>query len=716
MRALHNAIINNDTMPDVGSILSESLPSQAHSDLLHAAAMREAQMAQSGSPSNFDDSLLGAATHAIAALPDTVAAKVASLLHSNDPHHVAAGVKFLDETARERQQRMEEDALGAVSVDPEQLKRTARNLVSLDAPQDEDIGTTATDIGLGFVPGIGTAQAYRDFERARREGSGLGMAMAGIGMIPEAGGLLKVAEKSGEGIANLAKKYKIARGKYVPSTKAGLSPYVGEETDIARSMMSVPAYKKKVPVSELNAALENRARLRAEPAVTPGPSASEQQWADWGAKYGVNMTRAPDVPLGVQDIKTGKDIAIPGGFEGKFTIPDLFAIKANNFDPSSLTREQHNDLMKKFMRTHQVENPDAVDTFNALNFALLSPNAPLTPNEFLQSRFRVQSLDDLNALAGRAGETGLSSKLSKESGVGAAASGGMGVKGTALLGQQADLAKLVLQKPEMFKPYEGETLRDVTLRVMNQVPGLSQKTASLGVPWLDLAKGNTSAVDLHMIRNNWDRLLEDPEVGDAFVQRMGKKLKVKSTPDAIREAAAANPVKVEKAVIGVIGAPSSAVYRAKKTGELLGGARPQLSPEKLAYEPKQATDFGKFYQRIVDYVDESRGANPELPLFPEQWRLWDKYRGRVEPHEFAHPDYKKLPKQSFTEMQNALTAHKKAGYMKSAKQGEATPSMSESDWRKLYYGKADPLLLGGLGITGGLGALGYKYLNNNDEE
>lgn len=219
MRALHNSIVSNDAMPDVGHILDRHLPSQAHKDLLQSAAMREAQMSNEMGGSSFDDSLLSDASHVVQSLPEHTAAKVSSLLSSDDPHHVAAGVKFLQETARERQQRMEEDAMGAVSVDPSQLKRTVRSLVSLDAPKDEDIGTTVTDIGLGFVPGIGSAQAYRDFERARREGSGLGMAMAGIGMIPEAGGIIKVAEKSGEGLTDLARKYLDIDPRFEPRIK-----------------------------------------------------------------------------------------------------------------------------------------------------------------------------------------------------------------------------------------------------------------------------------------------------------------------------------------------------------------------------------------------------------------------------------------------------------------------------------------------------------------
>jgi hypothetical protein len=116
----------------------------------------------------------------------------------------------------------------------------------------------------------------------------------------------------------------------------------------------------------------------------------------------------------------------------------------------------------------------------------------------------------------------------------------------------------------------------------------------------------------------------------------------------------------------------------------------------LAYEPKQFQDFNPFYKRVVDYVDESRGPNPSIELFPEQWRKWDVYRQRLEPHEFAHPDYRLLPRQSWTEMQDALTAHKKAGYTQAN-----NPVMAPSDWRELYYGRATPAaMLGTAGLAG----------------
>lgn len=483
--------------------------------------------------------------------------------------------------------------------------------------------------------------------------------------------------------------------------------------------------KRGVEQKGILAALRQRKKYRSEPNTTPGADASDAEWAAWGDLHGVNMTRTPGVGIGIKD-QLGKDIMIPGGFEGRFTIPDLFEMKANNFDPNLLPKELHDKLMQKFVRTHNIEAPDEVDIFNRLIFAQLSPNAPLLPNEFLAQRFRVRDIDELRKLAARGEEKGLANKLIKESGVGGAYGGGMGVKGTADLSNMSELAQLVLARPDMFKAGPGETLRDVTMRVMNQVKGLGPKTASLGVPWLDLLRANTSAVDLHMIRNNFNRLLNDPEVGPAFTERMAKKLKVENTPEAVqaaldaedaaREAAEAAGKKIkpkaEKAAIDIVGGSSrTKVYRDAKTGELNPEVPASLAPDRLAKEPESAQDFNEFYQRIVDYVDESRGQDPLLELFPEQWRLWDRYRKRVEPHEFAHPDFRKLPRQSWSEMQAALQANKDAGFVgEGAQRAEARGP----DWRKLYYGKADPALLAAL-AGGGAAAAAAPVLMNNDK-
>jgi hypothetical protein len=494
-------------------------------------------------------------------------------------------------------------------------------------------------------------------------------------------------------------------GDTIPRSTKNVQEVVGDEKDIARSLLTDPTYKQlgQIPIEDIDAALSARKRYRSEPAKTPGKNASEQDWAKWGEAHGVNMTRTPDVSLGITDLTSKREVKIPGGLEGTFTIPDLFHMKAQNINPASLPKDVHDQLMKKFIRTHNIENPDEVDIFNRLNFALLSPNAPLTPNEFLAQRARLVNKEELEALASRVGEQNLAQTAGEQLGVGAAGRGGMGVAGTANLGNQATLAKLILEKPEMFKIQPGETMRDVTMRVMNQVPGLGPKTASLGTPWLDLNKANTSAVDLHMIRNSYKRMLDDPEVGEAFRERMGSLLKTEPTTEAILNV---DPKKVEDAAIGIIGGTDlSRMYRLK-TGEL-NKIPASSTPDKLAYEPKSFREFNPFYNKVVDYVDESRGANPVIELFPEQWRKWDIYRQRIEPHEFAHPDFRKLPRQSWSEMADSLSAHKEAGYTQAN-----DPVMKDSDWRKLYYGRVSPEALLPLGAASA-GALALEKLNQD---
>lgn len=510
------------------------------------------------------------------------------------------------------------------------------------------------------------------------------------------------AVKAAEGAADL-----------VPRKKATLAPEFPNDPDIVSSITNDPKFKEGVPRDVIATAKANRAQYRQEPQVLPKKATemTDQDWVDFGAQHGVDFSQTPMQSLGVSDLKTKREIMVPGGLEGQFTIPDLFRIKANNFDPAALGQDTHNQLMAKFLRTF--ERPggsDPVDIYNDLNFSLLSPNAPLTQNQFIAQRGRLRNMDELNALAARgdvtpAGKTrldpnGLWGQLDTEYGTGAASRGGLGVGGTANLGNQGTLAKLLRDKPGMFYPGEGETLRDVGYRVMNQVPGLSVKTASLGIPWSDLGKANTSAVDLHMIRHGRGRLEQEfPEFGTRVAEKVAKNPSL--TP--------------EDAAIEVISAHPPAVYR-KKTGELHEDLPPYLAPEKLAYEPKYWTKPSQPYQQIMQYIDESRGANPVHELFPEQWRKWDVYRGRVEPHEMAHPDWRKLPRQSFSELQDAISAHKEAGYMGNPSTEAALypgdemvqPVPKQMDWRKLYYGRGTP---GAMAATGA-GAAGAAALIN----
>jgi hypothetical protein len=82
------------------------------------------------------------------------------------------------------------------------LRGRARDFVSLDTPEGQDLGHLATDIGAGFTPGLGTALSARDLERARREDDGIGMMLSALGLIPFVGGVTKgvnAARKAGKG-------------------------------------------------------------------------------------------------------------------------------------------------------------------------------------------------------------------------------------------------------------------------------------------------------------------------------------------------------------------------------------------------------------------------------------------------------------------------------------------------------------------------------------
>lgn len=95
-------------------------------------------------------------------------------------------------------------------------ERALKNLTSLDTPKDMTAAETAADIAAGFVPGLGTAQGARDFERARREGDKLGMTLAGASMVPVVGGVVKPAKAAARSVAELAEKYLAPAVKEAP--------------------------------------------------------------------------------------------------------------------------------------------------------------------------------------------------------------------------------------------------------------------------------------------------------------------------------------------------------------------------------------------------------------------------------------------------------------------------------------------------------------------
>lgn len=82
-----------------------------------------------------------------------------------------------------------------------ELRRRVEQMFSLDEPQNADVVDVAADIAAGFIPGVGQAQAVRDFERARREDDAVGMGLSTLAGAPLIGGVAKaanVARKAGK--------------------------------------------------------------------------------------------------------------------------------------------------------------------------------------------------------------------------------------------------------------------------------------------------------------------------------------------------------------------------------------------------------------------------------------------------------------------------------------------------------------------------------------
>jgi len=75
----------------------------------------------------------------------------------------------------------------------DELRRRAEIFASLDSRDDSDFGDMGLDFAAGFAPGVGTALALRDFERARRDDDKLGMVLSSIGAVPGVGGIARGA-------------------------------------------------------------------------------------------------------------------------------------------------------------------------------------------------------------------------------------------------------------------------------------------------------------------------------------------------------------------------------------------------------------------------------------------------------------------------------------------------------------------------------------------
>jgi len=468
---------------------------------------------------------------------------------------------------------------------------------------------------------------------------------------------------------------------------------------------------------------------------------SPEDFADFGKQFGVDNfgPQSKIMPVADQD---GKSVNLPGGLDGEFTFYDLLWLKANPIDPSTLSKSLTSKLQQKLVRSVTPEPGDRVEVFNRFLFGMLSPNQPLTPNEFEFAAMRVRTPEDIDQLASfidwepgdkvdRVHRKEAEQKMTEFYETQAAGAGGMGLKGSADYTNLAEFAKLYKKDPDFFTKKPEESWDQFVEKVMTQTRGLSAKVASFSTVWQDPAHAAISAIDRHMARNflpklfptkksrqqfersvvkRWNSLVDARRKLDSKFQKTVTKYnrtkKANRSPElnAEYDKYKAELKKLPKApkselkkvrnmdeVFRVQGGDAAFMDRVmsvlssnERKFESRGGRNPMV-PDYLhdvdwINRPDKASVIGDAYRQALAENDR-RAQQSGLHLFASQWHLWDRIRRRLEPHEVMFPGLHKIPGMNRAQLEKAMNVHKEAGYWSSVKEAYREPTTGEIEMR-----------------------------------
>jgi hypothetical protein len=465
---------------------------------------------------------------------------------------------------------------------------------------------------------------------------------------------------------------------------------------------------------------------------------SGQDWGDFGRQYGVPNLGPTDEAAWRKSLQTvitksGREITIPGG-EGPFTYYDLLHLKAQGIDPNDLPTKTHQYIHDRMVGAIQPGpgGPSNEQIANQMMFGMISPNQPLTPNELALQRAMVKGPEDLNVWANMVpynykGEIApikerqeLSRNITKKIGVNAASEGGLGASGSANYADIAEFAQKMKDRPDFFRfnpddpSFKGmsdsEKWASHVTRILNEVRGLKAKTGSLASVWQDPQNAAISAIDRHMatkFRRNMfpdEKTRTDWEKGVITDFNAGKKSgdKVK-TIDELLDAPGGRGVFVDKVLAYVNNLPA-AVTRNKRTGEFNPSVPEVLRQTNwVGKEPEKVELIGPAYTRALE-ANAKHAKRAGQSLFSNQWMLWDRIRGRLEPHEILFPGLEKLPRMNLEQMRRVRDDLSKAGYM--AAEGTVRPLPSAS--RAGYFGIPVAAGAAGAAAYGPQGEGGYR--------
>jgi hypothetical protein len=425
----------------------------------------------------------------------------------------------------------------------------------------------------------------------------------------------------------------------------------------------------------------------------------------------------------------GVSVEIPGGLQGDFTYADMMWLKANPIDPSTLPRDVHTGLQKKLSRSTSPKRSDLagdrVETFNRYMFGMLSPNQPLTRNEFEFSVLRTRSPEDIDKLASyidwepgdsvpAAKRKAVNDQMSVDFNVQAKGKGGIGLKGSSDYTNLAEFAKLYKKNPDFFVKNADESWANFNERVMSQTRGLSSKVAAFSTVWQDPLEAAISAVDRHMARafipelfktkkarldwergivNRWNELIDKRNTLDAAldagtIDQAAYKSEMRLIPKTTDPKQAKNLDDVlaqqggeavfMQRIMSMLGGKSAKFRNVK--GEINPNVPEHLAQADWIVEPEKArimSDAYKMAQVHNDKIAKEHG----LGLFSSQWMEWDRIRRRLEPHEVMFPGLHKLPKMKEGDLKRAMQEHTAAGFGNSSKVPHLNPETGEVDMR-----------------------------------
>lgn len=457
-----------------------------------------------------------------------------------------------------------------------------------------------------------------------------------------------------------------------------------------------------------DAAASNAPKLQGRTAYGPeadlvfnGKSPHEFTPEDWGAfgkshgveNLGPGSNAEFEASLVPYQKTNGDTFTVPGGIEDTsrpFSYYDLLHIKGQGIDPNDLHPDVHRQLHNRMMVTMSPQGPLSNERmFNQYLMGLLSPNNPLTENQFAVASMMAKNPEDIDRIANltpwsldnmppSAAQRPVREQISKEIagkfGLQEGSRGGLGATGSPDYTRVSDFAKMVQEKPDFFKfkgdaeggATKAEQWKNFVSRVASQVPGLSAKTGSFGTVWQNPMDAAISAIDRHMATEFKGNLFEDKKqhavfdksVVDAFNAGKPKKEQLK-TFDQVLSAPGGRGFFVD-AVMQHLNAHGAAKFRSAN-GEINPNVPATMRDVDWVREPKEVTKVSPAYTRALEENDRIARQNNQ-GIFANQWMLWDRRRNRIEPHEVLYPGLEKLPRLSQKQLVDAMALHRNSGY------------------------------------------------------